>query len=170
MAITLVPHPLVDTLAKALGPKAPPSMSYGTGGTPSATAILAQATDVPELVTFSGFLGDTVPQPSGNVWRLLYLDWRLQTWLLVEEGEILHAEKVKDDGAPSGLVDVIWVRADASVRRGSGPQSVEARFLTGAFTRAGDFDASPTGGTLAAATGIFCEARTPVCCYRRSRG
>ena len=49
------------------------------------------------------------------------------------------------------------------------PQSDEARFLTGEFTRAGDFDYSETGGQSAAETGLFCP-NTPLCnCGPRSR-
>lgn len=173
------PHPLITELAKALLPSTPgqPDGDAGKGkgnapaGKPATPADLAAASELPELVIFAGFLGATVTQPVANKdWRLLYLDWRLMTWLLVQEDGILLAEKVKDETAPSGERDVIWVRADAPVRSGSGPQSVEARFLTGEFTRAGDFDAPPTGGTFAGSTGVFCEAKTVGCCYRRSRG
>jgi hypothetical protein len=174
------PHPLVVALAKALRP--PDSTSSTTQQTEGATeeelmraAALAteefaRAADLPQLVAFAGFLGGTVPQPGmATDWRLLYLDWRLLNWLLVKDDDVLHVERVKDPTAPSGERDVIWVNADAPVRGGSGAESVEARFLTGDFTRAGDFDAAPSGGTGSAATGIFCEARTPFCCYGRSR-
>ena len=66
-------------------------------------------------------------------------------------------------GTPEAL-DIIWVLADAAVGRGGRSLSVEGAFLCGNFTRAGDFEASPTGGTLAASTGVFCEARSPGCC------
>jgi hypothetical protein len=130
---------------------------------------LANSTNVPELVTFAGYLGGQVKYGDENLWRVLYLDTRLQTWLLVRETDVLYSKSVDDDKSPSNKRDVIWVKADASVCRGSGSQSVEARFLTGDITRAGDFEAPPVGGTTAAATGVFCEARTPFCCYRRSR-
>jgi hypothetical protein len=140
---------------------------------PAANLANAPSDAVPELVTFTGFLGETVRQPGTRHppkrWRLLYLDLRLQSWLLIEETGIVHNARVRDDTVP-GLVrerDVVWVRIDASVASGGGPQSVEARFLTGEFTRAGDFEASPAGGTYAAVTGDFC--RSPMCCYGRSR-
>jgi hypothetical protein len=155
-------HPLVDALASGLEVPAPPNTQI-KAGSPEA---LARASDVPELVSFAGFLGDTIPQPgqAAKKWRVLYLDLELRNWLLVLDTDILDAQKVGDKTAPSGERDVIWVRADASVGRGRGSPSVEARFLTGEFTRAGDFEAPPTGGTLAAATGVFCEFRTPSCC------
>jgi hypothetical protein len=160
---TLKPHPLVTALAKALKPQ----VASMRAGTPDA---LVEASDLPELVTFAGFLGDTVTQPGQTTqWRVLYLDLELRRWLLLDEADILLAEKVEDETAPSGERDLIWVKADASVGRGSGSPSVEARFLTGEFTRAGDFEAPPTGGTLAAATGVFCQARTPSCCRIRTR-
>jgi hypothetical protein len=160
---TLKPHPLVMALAKALKPQ----VASMRAGTPDA---LVRASDLPELVTFAGFLGDTVTQPGQDTqWRVLYLDLELRRWLLLDEADILLAEKVEDEAAPTGERDLIWVKADASVGRGSGSPSVEARFLTGEFTRAEDFEAPPTGGTLAAATGVFCQARTPSCCRIRTR-
>ena len=155
------PHPLIKALAERLKPNESEEASL---------EALAQATDLPELVTFAGFLGPTVTQPGpDSIWRLLYLDMELRSWLLVEDTEILVAVKVKDDSAPSGERDVIWVNADAPVGQGSGWPSVEARFLSGEFTRAGDCGAPPGGGTLPAATGIFCQARTPSCCGPRTR-
>jgi hypothetical protein len=86
--------------------------------------------------------------------------------LLVDDGGILAHSDVQDDGVPfTQKRDVIWVKADAAVGRGRASNSVQAQFLTGDFTRAGDFEAPPSGGTLAAATGIFCQARTAGCCY-----
>ena len=155
------PHPLIKALAEKLTPEANAKASLDA---------FAQATNLPELVTFAGFLGPTVTQPGpDSIWRLLYLDMELRTWLLVEETDILVTEKVKDETAPSGKRDQIWVYADAPVGHGSGTPSIEARFLSGEFTRAGDFGAPPGGGTLAAATGIFCQARTPSCCGPKTR-
>ncbi len=171
MAIPPVPHQLVEDLAKAL--KAP-AVGNAAAGTAEALANVAAPDFQPELVTFTGFLGGTVEQPAVGggvkVWRLLYLDVQLRSWLLVEEVGIVETAKVRDDNVPvTKDRDVIWVRDEASVALGGGPQSVEARFLTGDFTRAGDFDASPVGGTLAASTGVFCEASTVSCCRRGSQ-
>ena len=64
---------------------------------------------------------------------------------------------------------MLWVGLDTAVGRGSGPQSDEARFLTGHFTRAGDFDGWDTGGQSSEETGLFCPT-TPLCnCGPRSR-
>ena len=102
----------------------------------------------------------------GNDWSVLYLDWDLETWLVIETIGIVGRERITSaagSGAPA-LRDVVWVLADAAVGHGSRSLSVEGAFLCGNFTRAGDFEPSPTGGTLAASTGVFCEARSPGCC------
>jgi hypothetical protein len=148
------------TAVKAAAGSGPPA----AGTTASSTA----ATSTSPLVTFTGYLGDSLNWPSGQRWRLLYLDLRMDCWLLVEESGIVDAQSVRDDSAPSGLCDLIWVKADAAVGMGRGSQSDEARFLTGQFTRAGDSEASLTGGTLAAPTGVFCGASTVSCCRRIS--
>jgi hypothetical protein len=130
--------------------------------------LLTSAARLPEMVTFIGYLGSTVSHPSGANWLMLYLDWQLRNWLLVENDGILFETKLRADGQPFGQCDVIWVDAGSSVGSGDGPQSVEARFLTGEFTRAGDFDAAPAGGTSQAPTGVFCRVRTQTCCRRAS--
>jgi hypothetical protein len=200
------PHPIVEDLAQEILPQE----LQGLGASLAADLANARADVVPELVTFTGFIAGTVPQPgtgtgeqagtgtreqagtatgeqagtatgeqagtskSPKLWWLLYLDLRLQSWMLIEETGVIRTERVRDDTVPRadrqevGERDVVWVRSDASVATGSGPQSVEARFLTGDFTRAGDFDASPTGGTSDAVTGDFCGS--PLCCWgSRSR-
>jgi hypothetical protein len=159
-------HRLVEELARGLNP---PAVSKEIReGSPEA---LAYASNLPEPIMFAGFLGGVVKEPGGREWRLLYLDLELNNWLLVELGGILAEGQVVDHGVPFNQErDVIWVKADAAVGRGGASQSVEAQFLTGAFTRAGDFEVPPAGGTSAAATGIFCQARTVNCCYgARSR-
>jgi hypothetical protein len=161
-------HPLVTALAKEL--KAPAIRAQNIqAGSPAA---LARASNLPGVVLFAGFLGDVVPNPSGGNWQVLYVDMALTEWVLIEEDGILADAKVKDESVPAtlgGERDLLWVKADTSVGRGPASQSVESQFLTGPFTRAGDFEAPLTGGTLAAATGVFCEARTPSCCRIRSR-
>jgi len=129
-------------------------------------AALADNADLPDLSLFAGFLGGQVDRGDGNFWRLVYLDSRLYSWLLVQESDILVHQRLADDHAPSGLRDVLWVRATANVVQGSGAQSTAGRFLVGEFTRAGDFAASTSGGTFSAATGLLCEATTPGCCMR----
>jgi hypothetical protein len=119
--------------------------------------------DVPVLSTFAGYLGDAIEYRDRN-WRVLYLDTKLSSWLLVEEQAIVFHDRMHDRTAAYGMRDVIWLNAEATVGRGIGPQAGEARFLRGAFTSAGDVTAAVTGGTFDAATGIFCEAQTPGCC------
>jgi hypothetical protein len=134
-------------------------------------AGLGEATGIPQLVVFAGLLGDVVRrQPADDEWRILYLDWALQNWLLIENRGIVNHANIQDPATQPVTRDVLWVDEDASVGRGSRSQSIEAQFLTGEFTRAGDFEAPPGGGTHDASTGVFCEARTPRCCYRLSRG
>jgi hypothetical protein len=123
---------------------------------------VAAASNV-ELVTFAGYVGPLLKHDN-RTWCLLYLDTRLQSWLLVDRDGIVFRDPIKDDQAPCGVQDVLWVKADALVKSGSGSLSVEAQFLTGRFTQAGDFDSGSSGGTLAAATGVFCEARSVGCC------
>jgi hypothetical protein len=161
-------HPLVTRVAK----KSEAEADGFDLGSPDA---FARASNLPERVMFAGFRGPVVPRESRDSqdkknWVLLYLDVGLTEWLLIEEDGIVAEGTVLDESVPVEMYrNVIWVQADASVGRGSAAQAVQAQFLTGKFTRAGDFEAPPAGGTLAAATGVFCEARTPSCCRIRSR-
>jgi hypothetical protein len=129
---------------------------------------LARASGLPELVTFAGYVGATLPKGDADTdhdcWTVLYLDSHLQTWLLVHTKGIVYRDAAHDKQAPLKQRDILWVRADTAVGRGDGSLTVQSQFLTGAFTQAGDFDSGPSGGTLAAATGVFCEARSVNCC------
>jgi hypothetical protein len=169
-------HQLVTKLAAGLNPPKVPAKSIpASSAAPTVPAktlpagsaeALAYASNLPDAILFTGFLGGLVEEPGGRNWQLLYLDFELDNWLLVEDAAILAHSDVVDDGVPfTQRRDVIWVKADAAVGRGRASHSVEAQFLTGDFTRAADFEAPPAGGTLAAATGIFCQARTVGCCY-----
>lgn len=168
------PHRLVVKLAKGLAPTVRTLQEAGESDTELANA-LAKAPHVPELVTFAGYLGGTLVYTMGEEttnWRLLYLDAKLVTWLLVPESEIVQRGSVEDPRTPFGGRDVIWIGADCSVSRGSGalrPEEVQARYLRGEFTRAGDFAATINSGTFASPTGVFCEHPTPGCCGRRTR-
>jgi hypothetical protein len=128
-------------------------------------AALANKADLPDISLFAGFIGGKISY-EGLEWRLVYLDSRLYSWLLVQEKDVLVHQRLADDRAPSGLRDVLWVRGNANLMQGDGARSNEGRFLVGDFTRAGDFAASTTGGTFSAATGLLCEATTPGCCLR----
>jgi hypothetical protein len=156
------PNALVQTLTGDLRPRTP-RMPEEAG--------LGAVAGVPQLVVFAGLLGDTVTRPGGQGdWRILYLDWGLQDWLLVEDEGIVHGVEITDPAISPITRDVIWVDEDASVGRGSRSQSQEGQFLTGDFTRAADFDAPLGGGTTGGpSTGVFCEARTPTCCRYPSR-
>ncbi|HEY6692958.1 MAG TPA: hypothetical protein VI006_08910 [Solirubrobacteraceae bacterium] len=131
--------------------------------------VLADQANLPDLSLFAGYLGGPV-EHEGADWRLLYLDSRLNNWLLVPEDQIVVHQRLTDANAASGLRDALWVRGSATLVRGSGSRAKEGRFLVGEFTRAGDFAASTTGGTFSAASGLLCEATTPGCCWgARSR-
>ena len=189
----LKPHPLVPNVAKGLEqagvdlqtaadellaaeakleerqqPGAKPVKAKPPTGDAKDALGLAATGDVPELVTFAGYLGATIPR-AGKRWCVLYLDTRLLTWLLLLERGIVFREEHKDDDAACGRRDILWVKADTPVASGNGSLTAEAQFLTGAFARAGDFDNVQLGaGTAAAATGVFCEARTIGCCRPRT--
>jgi hypothetical protein len=158
-------HPIVEALAKGL--EAPAVDNKFAAKTASA---LAYASDLPDVVMFIGFLGDPIEHPDGTKWQVLYLDLELTRCLLIEDEGVGARDSVRDDAVPFNQKrDVLWVKRDASVGFGSGPQSIEAQFLTGDFTRAADYEAPVGGGTMAASTGVFCEARTQTCCRYPSR-
>lgn len=155
-------HPLVAAIDGAL--PGPAQIAAGQA------QALPNAPALPEIVTFVGFVSGNIVSPATAAnWVLVYREWRLITWLLVEGIGILHIDAVPDDESPGRTRDVLWVTPDTAVGSGRGPQSDEARFLTGQFTRAGDLDPSATGGPSAPATGMFCPS-TPLCnCGKRSR-
>lgn len=167
-------NPLVTLIAQALqasgGPRPLQAGIRPVAGDPPET-VYARAADYSELFTFTGFLGSIVGQPGheDKEWQLMYLDVPLRNWLLVEADGIMQRSMVTDERVPGEQRDVIWVTGDAAVGIGRGSQSLEAQFLTGEFTRAADFRASPAGGTTAAATGVFCEAESIGCCRPSSR-
>jgi hypothetical protein len=130
-----------------------------------AALVLAGAAGVPRLVTFAGYLGARFKMRDAE-WCVLYLDTRLMHWLIVDTTGIVYRDKMRDDQAPCRQHDVIWVKADAAVGVGDAAEAVQSAFLTGDFTRAGDYDTPASGAPLAAATGVFCEARSVGCCKR----
>jgi hypothetical protein len=132
----------------------------------------------PEVVIFGGYLGGRVDDHKSGVaevvdnkyWKVLFLDATVSEWLLVPRNQILLHDRVADDKAAYGLRDLLWVRADAQVGSGDRTKSAAALFLSGGFTRAGDFAPSVTGGTQPSPnSGLLCEAITPGCCTRPSR-
>jgi hypothetical protein len=121
----------------------------------------------PELVTFVGYLGNQRSR-GGITWVYLYLNWAMSECLLIEKDGIVRWSQIKDDDADWDKRDVLWVKADAQVIVAPGTDALEVQFLSGQFTRAGDFEAGPDGGTTAGATGVFCEARSVGCCKPRT--
>ncbi len=134
---------------------------------------LAANLAIPPLVTFAGFLGGIITSDDkSKSWRVFYLDAKLLTWLLFDKDAILHSERLKDETAPFGERDIIWLRSSTSLTEGSGPprtNEIEAQFLRGDFIGADDFAASLTGGTFSRATGLLCEVQTPGCCGKKTR-
>ena len=171
------PNPLVTALAqRLLSQRAQDDGAAQLRSDPDAEAQqlaneFAADPTIPPLVTFAGFLGGAI-DAAGTTWRVLYLDAKLLTWLLVSEDDIVQSERVTDITAPFGQRDVIWLKSSASLTEGTGPPraaELEAQFLRGDFIGADDFSASLTGGTFSRATGLLCEVQTPGCCGRRTR-
>lgn len=179
------PHPLVTALAKKLGT---PGSALEAAAKEFETAeaadldkakrklanALARQPDLPELMSFAGFVGGVLDDKEGvtkTAWQLLYLDAKLRTWLLIKQDDILLRRRVGEDKSPFGKRDIVWLKADASLSEGSGPiqpDDLQARFLRGGFTRAADVAASLTDGAPSASTGVFCSP-TPSCCGRPTR-
>jgi hypothetical protein len=142
----------------------------GAGTAEEVAAELARSDSVPDLVSFTGYVGATVNRDQRR-WLVLYLDVDLNRFLLVDADGVVHRKPIDDKKAPCKKRDVIWVKANAAATIGTYgmARSVEAEFLTGEFTRAADVEETrPTGAALPAATGIFCEARSAACCGYRT--
>ena len=195
--LDLSPHPLVTAIGAYLGSAAAQNSPLETAGkkfdgaTKSGTTArpndsfvkkrdlteaqaladaLAQDDHTPEFVTFDGLLGGNLEDnPTSKVlWRVLYRDPKLETWLLVLETDILFRDTLRDDRMPFRERDVIWLKRDTAVGKGSGPlQSgeIQARQLRGGFTAAGDVAAALTGDAGPASdSGVYCGGG----CTRRS--
>ncbi|HEX5619832.1 MAG TPA: hypothetical protein VFX51_15535 [Solirubrobacteraceae bacterium] len=153
--------------AKARGKKATAPPDAEQDKVTDRALQLAGTALIPALVTFAGFVGATLRRdPSSDATlTVVYLDPQLSSWVLVPTEGIVARDRITDERAPGKERDVVWVTANSSVRSGNGSLPSQAEFLTGEFTRAGDFEASPNGGTMAAATGVFCpggcKPRTP---------
>jgi hypothetical protein len=169
--LNLEPHPLVVSIGTEFGAKGHADLkkvSAAVAATPPtatkndlATQLANQA-DRPDLMLVSGLLGGPIRHDNRR-WRLVYLDSRLYTWLLVPEADIIACERLDDANAPSGERDMLWINHSAPVVHGSGFGPNEQRFLVGEFTRAADFAPETRGGTFSAASGLICEATTPSC-------
>lgn len=136
---------------------------------------LAQAADqveIPELVTVAGYLGGTVELGDDRAkWWIVYLDSQLESWRLIPHKDILLHSSMDDDNAPFKKRDLLWVDADALTTRGESPPrpELQAQYLRGDFTRAGDLVAPAPGAPMSASTGVFCEVTTPSCCTKKVR-
>jgi hypothetical protein len=135
-------------------------------------AKAAGEVEIPELVTVAGYFGGTVELGDDRArWWILYLDSQLQSWRLIPHKDILLHSSMDDDNAPFKKRDLLWVDADAITARGESPPrpEVQAQYLRGDFTRAGDLVAPAPGAPLSASTGVFCEVTTPSCCTKKVR-
>ena len=126
----------------------------------------------PKTYCFTGFLGKPITANAVD-WCVLYLDWELETWLLIERSGVVTRKRLTpEEGAP-GPQDALWVKADTAVGSGTGtPLSITALFLMGGFTRASAFEVEPLlGGTGAAAGGGYGLAgqSPPRCCNKTNR-
>lgn len=135
----------------------------------------ADLADIPDLVTFVGYLGGSVDAEMRGrkaKWWILYIDSQLQNWRLIADEDIVLHKAMTDDTSPFGKRDMIWVHASAFTARGEAPPrpEVQAQFLRGDFTRAADLVAAPAaGGPMSPRTGGFCDVVTPHCCTKTVR-
>jgi hypothetical protein len=166
----LKPHPLVYDVGRELINKGHPGLLASVAAGMNPAEGLAEQTDQPDLRLFAGFLGAPVINPNdGTQWRLVYVDPRLYSWLLVPDNDVVAWERVNDPTAPSGKRDMLWINDTAQLVYGSGFGPTARRFLTGDLTRAADFAPQTRGGTFSAASGIVCDATTPNCLCFSSR-
>jgi hypothetical protein len=128
------------------------------------------ARDRLELVKFAGYLGDRVQDGDGDEqWQVMFLDDTAESYLLFRYEDIKFHDRVKDDKAAFGALDVVWVTADSRVATGGRMESLLGRLTSGGFMRAGDFRTSMSGGTTSVSDlGPLCTAFTPCCCKRNS--
>lgn len=124
---------------------------------------VAQRPEVVPTRIVHGYLGGFVDED--NVWRVIYLDAELQTWIIAADASIRDRRTVKDEAAPTGSRDVIWLDREDRIISGQWPQTVKGRFLSGDFIRFADFEAEPNGGTFPSPSGLFCAYG----CTRRVR-
>ena len=110
------------------------------------------------------------PGVADKWWQPLFLDLARRHVMYLEDDGIIGNQVVEDRSAPGNQRDLLWVRPNATVGVARMAQSIEGQFLSGQFTRAADFRDSPAGGTIAAATGVFCEGDSIGCCRPTRRG
>ena len=173
----LPPSPLIAGLRGSATPTKSTPIGNGAAVDPGA---IAAATDLSDfgikpnstaLTVLVGFLGGRKQYaPDDRWWRSLFLNPALTEWVVIDEEQILEAYRANDDRCPGGSLDYIWVKSETPI--GSGGLQTDPRnlFLTGGFTRAGDFATSVRGDTYSPASGLICEAITPGGCTGKSPG
>jgi hypothetical protein len=163
------PHPLFLALVGKVQGRLRAALPPQAQAQAPAKAVEAVVTNTPSLTIFAGYLGDEWQDPvdAGTRWWPLFFDAAMSKGMLVNTDDIEIYDARKDDTAAFGKRDYIWVQVDKSIRVGTGPP---AFWLNGSFTRAGDFAASVSGGTIGPQGGILRDATTPTCCGIRSRG
>jgi hypothetical protein len=124
----------------------------------------AQGADVYRMI---GYLGGVVPHADKN-WQVLYGEPTLSKWAAVPVDYILLHHRTRQRSAAFGEIDILWVNGEAPIAQGFSSAPAEAVFLTGRFTRAGDFSASYADVTPQSDSGLLCEAITPGCCTLHS--
>ncbi|WP_037494775.1 hypothetical protein [Solirubrobacter soli] len=191
----LSPHPLVVGLAASLFGKKTPRQAYdlattaksvkfrngpeakkSLGGDPVAKAIktFVDSRSRTELVKLAGYLGDAVDMPGSAAgdgrWQVMFFDDTAENYIAMRVQDIAFRDRIKEDKAAFGELDVLWIKADAQVVAGGRTQSLIGRFTSGEFVRAGDFRSSMSGGTMGSVSdlGPLCTAFTPCCCNRYS--
>jgi hypothetical protein len=159
-------HDLITALGGKLQNPIAGISPVGSGhGQAAVPAPNAPGPATPTLTIFSGYLGE--PWDDGTTtWQPLFFDAVMSKGMLVDANDIEVEDSRKDDAAAFGKRDYIWVQVEKSIHPGYGPP---AAWLNGPFTRAGDFAASYSGGTIGPQGGILREATTPTCCGIRSR-
>lgn len=110
----------------------------------------------PDATVLQGFLGKSDAE---GVWRL-YLTAALNEYVDVSEDEILHFEKLPDDGGT-----LLWVRSGLVLaHRRTVSTQVQAGFLGGAITRA------RIGATTTGTQALFpAQELFPPVCYTGTR-
>jgi hypothetical protein len=112
---------------------------------------LSAGRDDPTLAVQYGFLGDVWQDAAGVLYRYLYLDEALQSWLLIPEDDIVLHRRFKEDATPYGERDAVWYRSDSKVRHFRRPlhQPIEeSEFRSGGPPPAQAEPAAPSQPTI----------------------
>jgi hypothetical protein len=163
------PHPLFLALVGKVQTRLRAALPPAQLAQAPAKALETVVTNTPSLTIFAGYLGDQWQDPTNanTQWWPLFFDAAMSKGMLVDKDDIEIFDARTEETAAFGKRDYIWVNVDKPIRVGTGPP---AFWLNGSFTRAGDFAASVSGGTIAPQQGILRDATTPTCCGMRSRG